>query len=74
MDKSTTRVLTGFGIMLVACVICLIVIRLNVPPLKKQRVILDPLGCQAAKHLGLEVKAIDSGVCEIEEALSVGLA
>ena len=74
MDRSGKHTLATVGVVVVACLVAILIIRLDVPPpLKKQRLILDTLGCQAAKKLGLQAKAVDSDICEIEDNLSVGL-
>ena len=73
MDRSGKHTLATVGVVVVACLVAILIIRLDVPPLKKQRLILDTLGCQAAKNLGLQATAVDSEICEIEDKLSVGL-
>lgn len=73
MDSNTTNTLIGIGVILIAGLGAALVIRADIPPQKRQRLILDTPGCQAAKHLGLQTMALDSEICEIEETLSVGL-
>ena len=73
MDRSGKHTLATVGVVVVACLVAILIIGLDVPPLKKQRLILDTLGCQAAKKLGLQTMAVDSDICEIEDKLSVGL-
>lgn len=38
---------------------------------KKQRVVLDALGCQAALRLGVNVSASDGGICVLDGRVSL---
>lgn len=56
-----------------ALAITLLVINADVPSDKRQRVVLDELGCQAALRLGVKVTASEAGICELDERVSLTL-
>ena len=51
----------------------LLVINADIPSEKRQRVVLDELGCQAALRLGVKVTASEAGICELDEQVSLTL-
>lgn len=56
-----------------AVAITLLAINADIPSEKRQRVVLDELGCQAALRLGVKVTASDTGICELDEPVSLTL-
>lgn len=74
MDRNDKQTLAAIAGIFVACLATIYLIRLDVPPLKKQRLILDTLGCKAARQLALKTTAVDSEICEVEDKFWVGLA
>ncbi len=51
----------------------LLVINADIPSEKRQRVVLDEIGCQAAIRLGVKVTASEAGICELDERVSLTL-
>ncbi len=51
----------------------LLVINADIPSEKRQRVVLDELGCQAALQLGVKVTASEAGTCVLDERVSLTL-
>ena len=51
----------------------LLVINADIPSEKRQRVVLDEIGCQAAIRLGVKVTASETGICELDERVSLTL-
>ena len=66
MDRDTRRVLMGLILMLTACLVAIVVIRVDVPPRKPRLLILDAPGCAGARRLGLTPSPIEHGICELE--------
>ena len=52
----------------------LLVINADIPSEKRQRVVLDELGCQAALRLGVKVTATEAGTCVLEDQVSLTLS
>ena len=53
--------------------ITLLVVNSDIPSEKRQRVVLDELGCQAALRLGVKITASEAGICELDEQVSLTL-
>ncbi len=53
--------------------ITLLVVNSDIPSEKRQRVVLDELGCRAALRLGVKVTASEAGICELNERVSLTL-
>ena len=51
----------------------LLVINADIPSDKRQRVVLDELGCQAALRFGVKVTASEAGTCVLDERVSLTL-
>jgi hypothetical protein len=51
--------------------IALFVLGADLPSTKKQRVVLDALGCQAALQFGVKVTTSDAGICVLEGRVSL---
>ena len=51
----------------------LLIYTLEIPAVKKQRVVLDAIGCQAAVRLGVKISAPDGGICVLDERASLTL-
>ena len=56
-----------------AVAITLLAINADIPSEKRQRVVLDELGCQAAIRLGVKVTSTEAGICELDERVSLTL-
>ncbi len=56
-----------------AVAITLLAINSDIPLEKRQRVVLDELGCQAALRLGVKVTAFEAGTCVLDERVSLTL-
>jgi hypothetical protein len=61
-------VLTAFAVSLL-----LLIYKVEIPAVKKQRVVLDTLGCQAAGRLGVKISAPDGGICVLDDQASLTL-
>lgn len=72
MDVGTRRVLMCLILMVTACLVTIMVIRVDVPPQKPLRLIFDASGCEGARRLGLVPSPTDRGVCELDVKAAVG--
>ena len=66
MNAGIRRVLMGLILMLTACLVAIVVIRVDVPPQEPRLLILDAPGCEGARQLGLTPSPTEHGICELE--------
>ena len=73
MDRNQVRnrILIALLAVLAVCLMLLIV-KEDIPSTNKQRVVLDMLGCQAARRLGVNVTVSDADSCVLDERISRG--
>ena len=74
MDRNQVRnrILIALLAVLAVCLMLLIV-KQDIPSTNKQRVVLDMLGCHAARRLGVNVTVSDADSCVLDERISLTL-
>ena len=72
MDRTRIRNRIYVAVLAILAVSLLLLLgKVEIPAVKKQRVVLDALGCQAAVELGIKISAIDGSICVLEERASL---
>lgn len=72
MDRSRNRSQIYIALLVALTAgIALFVLAADLPSTKKQRVVLDPPGCQAALQLGVQVTTSDAGICVLDGRVSL---
>ncbi|MFB0934133.1 MAG: hypothetical protein QMB52_00045 [Propionivibrio sp.] len=73
MDRETRRVLLCLGLMMTVCLATIAVIRRDGAPRERRLLVLDAVGGEGARRLGLTTSPVEHSVCEVEAEAAQGL-
>ena len=66
MTLRTKLRLMSIGVLAIVFLSIAMVALVDVPPQKQRHLILDAVGCEGVRRLGLSTSPIDQGICELE--------